>query len=92
MNTRYGPFLEDVSKIFSMGKLDIINSSNLIDTITVDRFLNRPVPSSLTPEIYQNLLHLNYYSHFLRYSKNVSRAVSTPKLSKILSVFDKRIS
>lgn len=39
-----------------------------------------------------NLLHLNYYSHLLRYSRNVSRAVSTPKLSKILSVFDTRIS
>jgi hypothetical protein len=44
MNSRYGPFLDNISKIFNMSKLDIINSSNLIDTITVDLYLNRPMP------------------------------------------------
>lgn len=92
MNARYKPVWDRMQKIFQLtAPIELRNCSNLVDTITVDLFLNRRLPQDLTPDDYLNILHLQTYLAFISLGRNVSRALLTSKLNKILAVFDKRI-
>jgi hypothetical protein len=66
--------------------------SDLYDTITVDRFLNRPLPTQLTESDYLNLRHLQYFTYLLKFTRNLSKAITTLKLKHILQRFDGRIA
>lgn len=46
MSIRYGPFFEKISKMFNTS-VNLTTFNNLVDSITVDRYLNRPLPSEL---------------------------------------------
>jgi len=93
MNVRYRPFLAQVAQIFNLTKpIDIVNMSDLYDAVTVDRFLGRKVPAALTEDDYLNFQHLQYFTYLLKFTRNLSKAITTPKLKHILAVFDARIA
>jgi len=48
MNITYKPFLNKVASIFNLTDLDILGISPIYDTIVVDKFLGRSIPSSFT--------------------------------------------
>ena len=58
----------------------------------MDRFLNRPVPAALSEDDYLNFRHLQYFTYLLKFTRNLSKAITTPKFQHVLSVFDSRIA
>ena len=81
MNSRYQPFLARVAQIFNFTQpINIVNMSDLYDAVTVDRFLGRPVPTALTEDDYLNFQHLQYFTYLLKFTRNLSKAITTPKL------------
>jgi hypothetical protein len=93
MNSRYKPILDKLKQVFQLtAPIELRNCSSLVDSITVDRFLNRPLPIQFTDADYKNVIHLQAFMAFISLSRNVSRAVSTSKITIILQVFDNRIS
>lgn len=93
MNSRYQPFLARVASIFNFSKpIDIVNMTDLFDAVTVDRFIGRAVPAALTEDDYLNFRHLQYFTYLLKFTRNLSKAITTPKLQRVLSAFDARIT
>lgn len=91
MNTRYQPFLAGIQKTFNLSQsLDIVNMSDLYDTLTVDLFLGRSIPLSQTD--YTNFQHLQYFTYLLKFGGKLQYAITTPKFQKLISTFDSKIA
>ena len=89
----YQPFFKKLSSIFNISAVDMnfLRITNLYDTLTVDKFLGRPIPSNFSNDDYANLKHLHEWFMHLKLTFNISRALNTYKLEKIFSDFDGRI-
>lgn len=61
MNLTYQPFLKKLSTIFNIPLADLSFSriTRIYDTLTVDKFLGRPIPDTITNDDYLNLRHLH---------------------------------
>lgn len=95
MNITYYPFLKRMSTVFniSLPTMNFSKTSSLYDTLTVDKYLGRPMPSKdFTDDDYLNLRHLHYWFNYFKISYNLSRALNTNKFERVLSDFDSRIS
>jgi len=67
--------------------------SSIYDTLTVDKYLGRPMPKyNFTEDDYLNLRHLHYWFNNFKISYNLSRALNTNKFNRIIGDFDDRIS
>ena len=89
----YTPFLRKVATSFGMdsSSMNFTKLAALYDTVNVDRYLGKSLPSGFSQDDFNNLQHLyNWYSHFTR-SFNLSKAINTHKIDKILSLFDYRV-
>ncbi len=94
MNLTYFPFLKKLTQLFYKNSTQVISiaqSVDLFDTLYVDRYLGKPLPSTLTEADFSNLKHLNSWYYTFIMSNNLSRLVNTYKLSKIINEFENRI-
>lgn len=89
----YQPFLRRMGQMFNIeaAAMNLSKISSLYDTLTVDRYLARPWPADLTQEDYLNMRHLHYWFNYFKISGDLSKAVNTGKLNRVLADFDGRI-
>lgn len=89
----YQPFLRKIGQMFNIepAVMNISKVSDIYDTLTVDKFLGRPLPADLTDEDYLNMKHIYYWYSYFRINFNLSKAINTGKLNRILTDFDERI-
>jgi hypothetical protein len=95
MNLTYYPFLKRMASVFniSMNNMNFSVLSSIYDTLTVDRFLGRPMPKqNFTEDDYANMKHLHLWFNFFKNKNELSRAVNTGKIKKILADFDDRLN
>jgi hypothetical protein len=94
MNFTYYPFLKRMANIFNIPTtpMNFSITSSLYDTLTVDKYLGRPLPNNFTEQDYTNLRHLHYWFNFFKINYNLSRALNTGKFNRILADFDDRIA
>lgn len=93
MNTRYGPFFSNMSKLFGEKYPFILqNISSIFDTLVCDKFMNRPLPDAFSDNDYLNMRHLHYYINIINQGYVFAYAVNTPKFKYTFSNFDKAIS
>lgn len=78
--------------MFNFTTLNFSSILNLYDTLLVDRYLGRTLPSDFTEEDFDNLKHLTYWYSYFAISFNLSKAFNTPILQRVLEDFDDRIS
>lgn len=89
----YTPFLKKIGNAFGLdpNSMNFTKISALYDTLNVDKYLGKALPSGITQEDFKNMEHLyNWYTHLTR-SFNLSKALNSHKLNKTLSVFDGRV-
>lgn len=94
MNLTYYPFLKKMGGVFNItpSQMNFSKISSLYDTLTVDKYLGRPMPKeNFTEDDYLNMRHLHYWYNFFKVSFNLSKAINTGKIVKIITDFDDRI-
>ena len=95
MNLTYYPFMKRMADVFNIptNRMNFSIISSLYDTLTVDKYLGRSMPEfGFSDSDYLNLRHLHYWYNFFKINFDLSRAINTGKLKKILKEFDDRIS
>jgi hypothetical protein len=95
MNLTYFPFMKKMAQVFNLtlSSMNFSTLSSIYDTLTVDRYLGRPMPEfGFSENDYLNLRHLHYWYNFFKINFDLSRAINTGKIKKILKEFDDRIS
>ena len=95
MNLTYYPFLKKLTQIFfknSSKVISIADSVSLYDTLYVDKYLGKSLPSTLTEGDFRNLEHLNVWYYTFIMSGNLSRIVNTYKIQKVIKECENRIS
>lgn len=94
MAMTYAPFLRKMAQTFSIDSaaMNLSKLSSLYDTLTVDKYLARPLPANFTDEDYLNMRHLHYWLNLFKISFNLSKAINTGKLNRVLQDFDGRIA
>jgi hypothetical protein len=76
----------------SIGSMNFSKISGLYDTLTVDKYLGRAMPTSGFDESdFLNLRHLHNWFNSFKISFNLSKMINTYKFNKIISDFDARI-
>ncbi len=86
MNATSYPFFKKMSQMFNIN-LSIMNFSrisSLYDTLTVDKYLGRPLPDDFTDADYLNQRHLHYWYNYFKINFNLTKAVNTGKLKKVM--------
>lgn len=89
----YTPFLRKAATVFGVdpASMNFTKLAALFDTVNVDKYLGKKLPSGFSEDDFNNMQHLyNWYAHFIR-SFNLSRAFSSWELEKVLELFDNRI-
>ncbi len=94
MNLTYYPFMKKMATTFNINasSMNFSKISSLYDTLTVDMYLGRPLPSlGFNDSDYLNLRHLHNWFNSFKISFNLSKMINTYKFTKIISDFDSRI-
>lgn len=89
----YTPFLRKAATAFGLdsNSMNFTKVAALYDTVNVNRYLGKPLPSGFTQDDFNNLQHLyNWYTHFTR-SFSLSKAYNTRKINKVMGTFDERV-
>ncbi len=84
--------MNKMGKMFNIGSMNIPNLVQLYDTLTVNKYLGIKPPAGFTEDDYLNMRHLTHWLHYFKISFNLSKAVNTEKLKRIISDFDRRIN
>lgn len=94
MTLTYAPFLKRMGQTFGIEptSMNFSKISSLYDTLTVDRYLGRPLPQNITEDDYLNMRHLHYWFNYFKINFNLTKAINTGKLKRILEDFDGRIN
>jgi len=92
MNLTYYPFMKKMGNLFQFKTLNFSAMIGLYDTLAVDDSLGRPMPSGFTREDYLNLQHLTSWYSLFRNTFNLSRALNTNVLRRVITDFDNRIN
>ena len=93
MNTTYTPFIRKTIQLFNLSSDSTFQTlSSLFDTLIVDKFMGRPLPTGYTQDDLDNLNHIFNWFNNVKYSGNVSKVINSRKFEKIISEFDKRIN
>lgn len=84
-----------MAKVFNLSaqetSIPVIGS--VYGTLAADKYLGRPLPGvGFTQDDFLNMQHLHYWFNFLKLSNDLSKAINTGKLTKILADFDDRIA
>lgn len=82
----YTPFLRRVGQTFGIepSAMNFSKISSLYDTLTVDKYLGRPMPKNFTEDDYLNMRHLHYWLNYFKISFNLSKAINSGKLNRIM--------
>ena len=93
MSLTYHPFLKKMASVFDVPpeSMDFEKISRLYDTLTVDKYLGRAMPGNFTEDDSLNMKHLHEWYTFIAVSFDISRAMNTGKLQRIVADFDDRI-
>lgn len=94
MNMTYYPFLKNLTKYFFKNQTQTITiqqSIEVFDTLYVDRYLNKPLPSFISENDFTNLLHLNSWYYTFIMSGKLSHLVNTYKLKKVINQCENRV-
>jgi hypothetical protein len=92
MQVTYGPLLKRMSTLFASGAaLNFTKLAAIADTLTVDRYLGRPLPSGLSSDDLANVDHLSSWFWLFTRSFSLSKAYTTYPFTHVLEVFDNRI-
>lgn len=85
--------MKQMSSIFNipLASMNFSKISSLYDTLAVDKYLGRPLPSNFQESDYLNLRHLHNWFNNLKISQNYSKALNSFKIQKIINEFDARI-
>lgn len=91
----YKPFLEQIADTFNITDKESFSNnfsafSRLFDTLSVDKWLGRPLPANLSEDDFKNMQHIMYWRIFFEFSSNVSTISNARKFQKVLDVFDAR--
>jgi hypothetical protein len=94
MTMTYTPFLRRMGQTFGIdtAAMNFSKISSLYDTLTVDKYLGRPMPKDFKDDDYLNMRHLHYWFNYFKISFNLSKAINTGKLNRVLEDFDGRIN
>lgn len=94
MTLTYAPFLRRMGQTFAIEptSMNFSKISSLYDTLTVDRYLGRPLPQNITEDDYLNMRHLHYWFNYFKINFNLTKAINTGKLKRVLEDFDGRIN
>lgn len=94
MNMTYYPFMKKVANVFSVpnDKVNFWTMDSIYDTLTVDKYLGRPLPQDFTEDDYVNIRHIHLWFNFLKKTHDLSKAINTGKIIRILDDFDSRIA
>jgi hypothetical protein len=86
MALTYAPFLRRMGQTFEIEPtaMNFSKISSLYDTLTVDRYLGRPLPEKITEDDYLNMRHLHYWFNYFKINFNLTKAVNTGKLKRII--------
>jgi hypothetical protein len=89
----YTPFLKRMATAFSIdaATMNFTKLSALFDTINVDKYLGKPLPSQITQDDYKNGMHLYFWYHQFTKSFNLSKAFATRPIRKVMESFDNRV-
>lgn len=89
----YLPFLRKIGQIFNIAEasMNFSKISSLYDTLTVDKYLGRPMPTGFTDDDYLNMRHLHEWFNYFKINFNLSKVINTGKLKRVISDFDGRI-
>ena len=89
----YTPFLKKMATAFSMdtATMNLTKLAALFDTINVDKYLGKSLPSQITQDDYKNGMHLYYWYHQFTKSFNLSKAYATRPIRKVMESFDGRV-
>lgn len=88
----YTPFLRKMATAFAIdiSTMNFTKLAALFDTINVDKYLGKPLPSQIIQDDYKNGMHLYYWYHQFTKSFNLSKAYATRPLRRIMESFDGR--
>lgn len=86
MNITYTPFVKKIISVFNLtANATFQTLSSLSDTLIVDKYLGRSLPTGFNEDDYMNLQHIfNWYNN-LKYSGTVSRVINSRKYAKIIN-------
>ena len=89
----YAPFLKKMASIFKIdpNAMNFTKLCSLYDTIRVDIYLGRPLPSEFTKEDQANIEHLYYWYQHFTHSFDLSRAFATFALNQVVGSFNKKV-
>lgn len=93
MNVTYWPFIRKMANMFNLtGNVTLSTMATLNSDIDCDQYLGRKIPANFTAEDQRNLKHIDSWYKQLLLCKNLSKAMTKNRFTKILSVFDSRIA
>lgn len=86
MNLTYTPFQKKIIQTFNLSNTtSFLSLGSLFDTLIVDKFMGRPLPSGFSASDLDNLQHIHNWINNLKYSGVASKVANTGKFSKVLS-------
>jgi len=93
MYLTYTPFIKKTIQVFNLpSNATLQNLSSLFDTLIVDKFMGRSLPSGYTDDDLMNLQHLHNWLNNVKFIGTIAKVTNSAKFSKILKEFDNRIN
>lgn len=82
----YRPFLKKMISMFNLSSNATFQTTNdLYDSLVVDRYLGRPLPSNFTMDDFNNIEHLYNWLNNLKFSNTAALVFNSRKYEKILN-------
>lgn len=86
MNITYNSFIKKTIQIFNLSSNSTFQTlSSLFDTLIVDKYLGRPLPSGYTSDDLMNLQHIHNWLNNIKYAGTVSKVINSKKYAKVLN-------
>ena len=93
MTLTYTPFIKKTIQVFNLSSNATLQTiSSLFDTLIVDKFLGRPLPSGYTDDDLMNLQHLHNWLNSVKFQGTIAKVINSKKFEKVLHEFDYRIN
>lgn len=93
MTLTYTPFIKKTIQVFNLSSNATLQTlSSLFDTLIVDKFLGRPLPSGYIDDDLMNLQHIHNWLNNLKFQGTIAKVINSKKFAKVLYEFDNRIN
>lgn len=88
----YTPFIKKTIQVFNLpANSTLQNLSSLFDTLIVDKFMGRKLPSGFSDDDLMNLQHIHNWLNNVKFQGTIAKVINSRRFTKILSDFDNRI-